>query len=505
MTSSSSSSSSPTHRVAIIGGGITGACAAKALASSASSGIDIQVDLFDQGRSGAGGRSSTRITPYEDTDDTNNADDTHEFMKWDHGCQFFRADTPKFQSVVNDWMKQGMACEWKGTFASDDPGMGGYDFFGLPSCPPFYIGTDGMQSIPKKLLEEETKKHTLSVFEGTRVARMERNEALGKWQLFGTSGTAAFHDTPEETAHQLKDNEVSLGGVGVGNNSKEEEARYYDAVLLTDVSSSFGSWHRASAGVPEAFAKRVRERVGARVPLFTAMVAFDTPLPVDLDAATFHHHPTLWFAARMGSKIRHSTPSSSSSEAESSYRECWTLVSTPEYAMAKIAETPMQDAETGAFIPQHEDYLTTVPGPDLEHAFREALTVAAKNGKHSSNIPVIDPSKMPLTVYLNAQRWGSAMPCHRHLDETSPTRQVLSGVPYDSSRAPLAPTRFEDHHNDVVGFESQAHFIADPESMLFQAGDMMARYTPGFEGAALSGMEAAEHIKQLLAGQNKQE
>ena len=41
-------------------------------------------------------------------------------------------------------------------------------------------------------------------------------------------------------------------------------------VMLTDVSSAFGEWHRASAGVPEALAVRVRSRV--RVPLFSCMV-----------------------------------------------------------------------------------------------------------------------------------------------------------------------------------------------------------------------------------------
>ena len=34
--------------------------------------------------------------------------------------------------------------------------------------------------------------------------------------------------------------------------------------------------------------------------------------------------------------------------------------------------------------------------------------------------------------------------------------------------------------------------------MLFQAGDMMSVQTPGFEGAALSGMNAAEHVMKVL-------
>ena len=41
-------------------------------------------------------------------------------------------------------------------------------------------------------------------------------------------------------------------------------------------------------------------------------------------------------------------------------------------------------------------------------------------------------------------------------------------------------------------------YVADEELMLFQAGDMVSSYTPGFEGAVLSGMDAAHRIAELL-------
>merc|ERR1712086_1075941 len=88
---------------------------------------------------------------------------------------------------------------------------------------------------------------------------------------------------------------------------------------------------------------------------------------------------------------------------------------TPEYAIAKIEETPMQDPTTGAFIPQSPDYLTTVPGPDLLKAFQEELS-----NNYSDSIG----DQFPNVVYMNAQRWGSAMPCHRQLRESSETRSV---------------------------------------------------------------------------------
>jgi hypothetical protein len=38
--------------------------------------------------------------------------------------------------------------------------------------------------------------------------------------------------------------------------------------------------------------------------------------------------------------------------------------------------------------------------------------------------------------------------------------------------------------------------------MLFQAGDMMSSFTPGFEGAALSGCDVAERVSQLIFDSN---
>ena len=138
-------------------------------------------------------------------------------------------------------------------------------------------------------------------------------------------------------------------------------------VVLTDVSSSFEQWHRASAGVPEAIAARVRNRV--RVPLFSCMVALPAPLDVPLDGITFASDTAdsgaldgtcasgtgaestgksfpLWFAARSSSKP--------GLGASSHGGDCWTLVSTPGFAAAEVSRVTMQDEQTGAFKPQED-------------------------------------------------------------------------------------------------------------------------------------------------------
>ncbi len=167
-------------------------------------------------------------------------------------------------------------------------------------------------------------------------------------------------------------------------------------------------------------------------------------------------------------------------------------MSTPEYAMAKIEETPMQDPRTGEFIPQSKEYLTSVPGPDLYNAFVSLLRRRSSDGtiiEEDDDTPRNDYS-LPNLIYLDAQRWGSALPCHRQLTSESTTRRLISGVPYDHARHPLAPTKVE---------RCGESFLYDEDLMIFQAGDMMSAHTPGLEGAALSGCDAAERLRNIFS------
>jgi hypothetical protein len=345
----------------------------------------------------------------------------------------------------------------------------------------------------------------MRVFTGTRVAKLQRL-TNNKWKLVGTCGIAAYHDTPEHIVQQQQKQQQTDedGHIVLGDESG------YDIVILTDISSSFESWHRASAGVPSSFALRVRERVNARVPLFTTMIAYNTPQSsIPFDATSFIDHPIIWFAAKSNSKpgmmllqeqqnvhndnevtaTEATTPTTT--EAMDNNYECWTIVSTPDYAMNQIESTPMQNEKTGEFIPQSKDYLTSIPGPEMVTAFESILLTNYPNN--------IGPS-LPKIVHLDAQRWGSALPCARQLTIQSATRKVISGVPYDSGRYPLAPTKMERLHHESNNDQSLLSYLADESMMLFQAGDMMSSLTPGFEGAALSGCDVAERVAQLILG-----
>ena len=111
---------------------ITGACAARRL--SATTGAAVEVHLFDQGRRGVGGRTSSRTYRLrdgayrpsaggecddDDDDDAASGSSQHpQELRFDHGCQFFRADTPRFKRLAEEWIDRKYVAEWECDFRS---------------------------------------------------------------------------------------------------------------------------------------------------------------------------------------------------------------------------------------------------------------------------------------------------------------------------------------------------------------------------------------------------
>lgn len=403
--------------VAIIGGGIAGSVSARELSNLASGKLSITV--FDQGRL-LGGRAAHRRVEENGEYLSSTAEAAFVF---DHGCQFFRADSHQFQHcLLQDWLARGWVAEWQGKFGilcgpgGDKPHA---DFFGFPNQPPYYCGFGGMSALPCALLEDATASGSVRVCAGVRVAGTAKL-ASGKWLLSGTSGKAAFHDTAEEEAAR-----VSPDALGE-----------FDAVIVTDVSASMPGWHRASAGIPEEIASRVRNRT--RVCLFTALFAFSEPLDLEEDAFSALDD-TLWFASRTRSKP---------GLANAAKYDCWTLVSTPKYAAAEIERVPMQDPKTGAFRPQDMSYLRDGPCAELLAAFERLLT---QNGRKTS---------LPKTVYVGGQRWGSAFPAPLGIDGRDsdkgrgPLTVEVMSVAYDSAASiSLAPD-----HTRRINMEAEEVF-----------------------------------------------
>ena len=165
-------------RVAIVGGGITGAVAASRLAFLNAA----EITLFDQGRRGPGGRASHRAVDSKKAVLPDDPPIALSSLEFDHGCQFFRADDERMRLLAATWCAKGWAAEWKGRFGSVGDGPIA-DFFGLPSHKSaVYIGVGGMHALPRRILDE----CGVNVQRGVRVAGMRR-EADGKWALLGVS------------------------------------------------------------------------------------------------------------------------------------------------------------------------------------------------------------------------------------------------------------------------------------------------------------------------------
>lgn len=121
-------------RVAVVGGGISGACAASVLRGRC------EVVLFDQGRRGPGGRASHRSVNPADGKTLSHASAEDAALEFDHGCQFTRADSAQMQQLVAEWVERGWIAQWEGRFGvapqgeqhdANESECG--DFFGLPS------------------------------------------------------------------------------------------------------------------------------------------------------------------------------------------------------------------------------------------------------------------------------------------------------------------------------------------------------------------------------------
>jgi predicted NAD/FAD-dependent oxidoreductase len=430
--------------VAIVGGGITGACAASVLAKHFE-----DVIVFDQGQRGPGGRASHRSVKKSDgtilPDDNIQDHSVHDTLQFDHGCQFFRADSKEMSEfLLPDWISKGLAAPWEARLGclNETGKKESNDFFGLPvNDETVYIGVGGMHLLPRKILEHAG----VTVHRGTRVTSVRKTE--GKWELRGTRGNAAYHDTKESEAQ--KESDQILGQA--------------DVVIFTDISSSSDDWHRASAGIPDSLRQQIPDKV--RLPLFTCMVALSHPIAdvVPFDGFTAGGSD-LWFAARSQSKP--GIPQGGS--------ECWTLISTPSFAVTQIQEMAMRDPVTGAFRPQENSYLNSIPGPALFDAFLEAIK------PHLSDTDVT-----PKPIYLQAQRWGSGLPVPEFLVEEA--HEIVGSRYCSKLKSSLVyPTP------ETEG--GSRDYIVNDELSLYYAGDFCSHRNPGFESSALSGVNVARHI-----------
>jgi predicted NAD/FAD-dependent oxidoreductase len=137
-------------RIAVVGAGMSGLFAARALADAGH-----EVAVFERGR-GAGGRMATR------------RQDEYAF---DHGAQYFTLKDARFGRYVKSWVQDGVVKPWQATLGKAKDGTVTL----LKDNVTRYVGVPSMSALPRHLSS------SLQVTYRTRVKAVEA--VAGKWRL----------------------------------------------------------------------------------------------------------------------------------------------------------------------------------------------------------------------------------------------------------------------------------------------------------------------------------
>lgn len=146
------------RQVAILGAGIAGASAARALADAG-----IEVTVFDKGRA-PGGRAATRARGPD---------------HYDHGAQYFTARDPAFVRQVQLWVDAGVVALWQPRLVA----IGAHSERSTLGAESRWVGVPGMDRLAASLLDG------LDLRCGQRVVRVQRQDA-GWWLEFADASSA---------------------------------------------------------------------------------------------------------------------------------------------------------------------------------------------------------------------------------------------------------------------------------------------------------------------------
>ena len=154
------------QRVAVIGAGLAGLACARTLVDH-----NLDVALFDKGRSPGGRLATRRALPHT----------------FDLGATYFTARDPRFRRHVHSWLADGVCAPWQGRIVAID-GVGGP----ARPTPPLerLVGTPDMNALARHLAAD------LEVTTGHRVDRIER--AGGRLVLHGTTAPSGVTLGPAE-------------------------------------------------------------------------------------------------------------------------------------------------------------------------------------------------------------------------------------------------------------------------------------------------------------------
>ena len=181
--------------VAIIGAGVAGLSCAASIANAVERDGPV-VELIDQGSRGRGGRaSSSRPTTHDPP------------LVFDHGCQFFTAESEAFRETCAALERAGHIARWGGRFGTLDASTGvfraksendakaGDDFFRLLAAKDAYVGVPTMRGLCDGLRELIPENAAVDSPQ-CAVTRLERardedaDENATPWVVSGVGGRA---------------------------------------------------------------------------------------------------------------------------------------------------------------------------------------------------------------------------------------------------------------------------------------------------------------------------
>lgn len=126
-------------KCAVVGAGIAGLSAASELRK-----LGHDVVVFERAR-GPGGRAATRrVDGIEMPKAARGAT-----LAFDHGAQYFTVRDPRFQAVVDGWLRDRLVAKWDGRIVSFDS-EGWED---LPAATDRYVGIPGMSAIARSMAD----------------------------------------------------------------------------------------------------------------------------------------------------------------------------------------------------------------------------------------------------------------------------------------------------------------------------------------------------------------
>jgi renalase len=258
----------------VVGAGIAGLSAAHALRNN---GHDVVV--FERSR-GPGGRAATRHIDGIDMPKSARG----ATLAFDHGAQYFTARDPRFQAMVDRWLRDRIVGKWDGRLVSFDS-EGWED---LASETDRYVGVPGMSAIAKAMAEP------LDVRYGQRVEQVR----------LATSAKATAAKKPDAT--------------WLLEPSLEEFDWVIVAVTADQAKPLVGH-------IPELVAKL--DTVVTR-PCWAVMAAFEERVPARFDGAFVNGSPIGWMARNQSKPKREWKV------------DAWVLHATPLWSTVHVDDDP---------------------------------------------------------------------------------------------------------------------------------------------------------------------